>query len=182
MAGRWPALEFTRGIPAGAARLPWSVRRVLVLLVATLLGAASVAAAALGVRTFYRVVKYEYVSRGDWGVMVIPKRGRVDLLYFPRTSQDSGFLRIASSPHIIGGTDYARRVLGFGGGRTPSGGRFVSVPFWFIAVMFALPAVVMVRGEWRRRKVRPGLCPGCGYDVRATPERCPECGRVLAGK
>jgi hypothetical protein len=53
----------------------------------------------------------------------------------------------------------------------------VVVPIWFLAGAFAVPALACVLRRMRRR---PGLCPGCGYDLRATPGRCPECGAVPA--
>jgi hypothetical protein len=52
------------------------------------------------------------------------------------------------------------------------------LPYFLIAPLFAfLPAGVwLTRLVRRRRRARVGLCPACGYDLRATPDRCPECG------
>jgi hypothetical protein len=58
--------------------------------------------------------------------------------------------------------------------------RNLVIPYWALAaVTGALPFASALR--WRRRRLRRnraahGLCPTCGYDLRATPERCPECG------
>ena len=53
------------------------------------------------------------------------------------------------------------------------------VPHWLIAALpVLLPVVAAVRQQRQRKRCRLGLCPACGYDLRATPDRCPECGRL----
>src|SRR5688572_25942473 len=63
----------------------------------------------------------------------------------------------------------------------------VSAPCAMLAVLAAfLPAGWLGQRAWqgarRKRLASRGLCRGCGYDLRATPGRCPECGTVPAGK
>ena len=48
-----------------------------------------------------------------------------------------------------------------------------------VAAIVSIPAR---RRKWREEdRGRRGLCPTCGYDLRATPDRCPECGTATAG-
>jgi hypothetical protein len=74
-----------------------------------------------------------------------------------------------------------RGFLGFSRSRAISSSQTsYTIPFWFIVLLFAIwPAVRVARWVRRCRRYTAGRCQVCGYDLRATPDRCPECGTVV---
>jgi hypothetical protein len=64
--------------------------------------------------------------------------------------------------------------------------RTITLPWrTLVLVMGVLPCarflpMAITHLKRRSRRRHAGCCPACGYDLRATPERCPECGRVAA--
>lgn len=56
----------------------------------------------------------------------------------------------------------------------------ISIPLW-LPLLFATAPPLWVAGRtWTRRRRRgSGLCAACGYDLRASASRCPECGAVV---
>jgi hypothetical protein len=57
--------------------------------------------------------------------------------------------------------------------------RTVSFPDWLPAGVFALlPLSHLARFVLRRNRSTNNQCAACGYDLRATPHRCPECGTI----
>ncbi len=80
---------------------------------------------------------------------------------------------IAMSPGGTAVTNAARQL--------PQNEYNIGIPLWLpIVLIAAFPASQLLNLSSRRRRLRvaAGQCVSCGYDLRATPQRCPECGAV----
>jgi hypothetical protein len=109
----------------------------------------------------------------------IRKEGRgwsVDFTTGPRDDPDHEAYLAGFGTPILGGQFYHR----FHNQPEMTGPQMIIwIPCWWVLlVSVPLPALVLFRRVRARRRVQQGRCVACGYDLRASPDRCPECGAV----
>ena len=124
-------------------------------------------------------------GRVAWTKMYVARAFRMDELATPPVRDSSGGglrplerRRRWTPPGVLWEESWGTEPLKSGPFRYPVF-RSVSVHIaWLVAIAGAMPLAWVLRRPARRRRWRlaHGLCGGCGYDLRASAERCPECG------
>jgi hypothetical protein len=96
--------------------------------------------------------------------------------------EDLASIPLPNSGVVSDSQCHAYRVLG--SGPNPARTWVLIFPYWCALLILTIPTIGLLRWTFaasrRDRRLRAGCCATCGYDLRATPERCPECGASAA--
>jgi hypothetical protein len=129
------------------------------------------AMAALWVRSYWR-----QDGLVACGLSVHSGSGLVLLKWWGKSPYDEHRLRWESDPDL--GWYQSVPMFGVFVRQSPAPG--MSKYHWWLPLW--LPMGITAVGfcfAWRRSRQFPsGYCAHCGYDLRATPDRCPECGSI----
>ncbi len=104
--------------------------------------------------------------------------GAVSLLCPSRDEFQDGYDR------LVGQMEWHHRKFGLEVGKSSlniehTGYLFAGAPAWMVwPLTCVLPIRWMMARRRRRYRVKHGLRWVCGYDLRASPDRCPECGAL----
>ena len=129
------------------------------------------------------------VSVGAWGVSYVRITyawNSVDAWHSYYLSAGSfGLIVVHRSVGSIGNVGWdVERFRGFHTAWTPQIPFFsrdsyaVFIPIWFTTLIFGTMFWLChpLQHHRRRKRKKLGLCVKCGYDLRASKDRCPECG------
>jgi hypothetical protein len=111
------------------------------------------------------------MAEGDW---LTADHGQ---LIYSRLSHNNRYGYYFRSVYPYPGTSH---FLNFQWERS-AGGNMVAIPLWFGALLFGVTGMTFLFQVTRKEFAR-GFCRECGYDLRASKVRCPECGSPLAAK
>jgi hypothetical protein len=124
-----------------------------------------------------------------WGIDTLPGRISLTRIVGPNQSWPMGVFRRASRYSAVHRAPvFQWGQLGFGyiaPHAIPVGfvGQNIFVPFWILVVALGIAPAQKTLMRYRRwSRVSRGICPCCKYDLRATPDRCPECGTPTGTK
>jgi hypothetical protein len=125
--------------------------------------------------------------RSNGGLLQIDYGTLISRDYAPPAGWEFSFWpnrNIVSSDDLRGGTVLGFRYQRWRANRPYLVGeaRIITFPYWAAMLCLSVAPIIAFASWWRSRirrtRATAGKCSQCGYDLRATPERCPECGAI----
>ena len=169
-----------------ASDRPFVMRRRLFTLAGTASLVLCLAAAVMWLRSTWR--GDALTVGGPLGLVIRSQPGLIIVNVSPGAAENRRGWRHEAWPYPAGWSRWSRQRprwwhrLGFGHDVGWTEGQRVDslvLPYYFVvSVAGVLAGLFLVQRLRARRRPCTGRCPHCGYDLRATPERCPECGAV----
>ncbi len=120
---------------------------------------------------------------GLWLALLLPVTMVVLALPWLSFNSDHVLFEVDWYSPTAGGFEWQRDALGvviYRGQTDKLNSWYISIQYSTLLLLSAPVPLLIYWRHWQRAlpdyRRRTGLCPKCGYDLRASKERCPECG------